>query len=297
MKRISFFWIIVFCVTVTVAVAQQPQQNRPLGQPRTPVYQQPQPRPQQPQPIRAPFVLTPPEQQYIDQLLAAWEAKNETIKTFSSSVRRYKYDTVFGPKNGDPMHVDEGVIKYARPDKGLFEIKGDRPEQWVCDGKSVFQYEYKERQLKEYKLPPDLQGRAIEDGPLPFIFTASAAKMKSRFWLRAVAPPAGVKDQYWIEAFPRHQHDAASFKQVLIILGAKDLLPVGIQMFAISYDGRTNLNKDSFAFLDIVINDPLGFLKGDPFAARTPFGWKKVVEQERSQPARVGSQPQDEKRR
>ena len=121
--------------------------------------------------------------------------------------------------------------------------------------------------------------------------------MKSRFWLRAVPPPAGVEDQYWIEAFPRHQHDAASFKQVLIILKAKDFLPVGIQMFATSYDGRTNFNRDSFEFYDIVVNDPLGFLKGDPFAARTPFGWKKVVEQERGQPPRMGSQPKDEKLR
>ena len=297
MKRISFFSIIVFCAAVTLAVAQQPQPTRPLGQPRTPVRQQPQARENQPQPLRAPFVLTPQEQQYIDQLLAYWEAKNKTIEKFSSSIRRYKYDTVFGPKDGKPMYVDEGAIKYARPDKGLYEIKGDRPEQWVCDGQSVFEYKYQERQLKEYKLPPDLQGQAIEDGPLPFIFTASAAKMKSRFWLRAVPLPTGVSGQYWIEAFPRHQHDAASFKQVLIILGGKDFLPVGIQMFATCYDGRENLNRDSFEFYDIVINDPLGFLKGDPFAARTPFGWKKVVEQERGQPPRMGSQPQDEKRR
>ncbi len=294
-NRISFLAIIVFFVAVffvprAVVVAQQtqPQQPRPLGQPRPPVRQQP---------IRPPFVLTQAEQQYIDQLLVAWEAKNKTIKTFSSSVQRYKYDTVFGPKDGEPMFVDEGVIKFARPDKGLFQIKGDRPEQWVCDGKSVFEYKYKERQLTEYKLPPDMQGKAIEDGPLPFIFTASAAKMKSRFWLRAVAPPAGVSDQYWIEAVPRHQHDAASFKQVLIILDAKDLLPVGIQKFATSYDGRTNLNRDSFEFFDIVINDSWGWIKGNPFAARTPLGWTRIVAKERGQPPRMGSQPEAGKRR
>ncbi|MBN2291173.1 MAG: TIGR03009 domain-containing protein [Pirellulales bacterium] len=308
MNRSSLSTIIVFFVGilfVSAAMAQQAGSNesRPLSQPRTPAVRQPaQSQPaaagaNQPRPIQPPFVLTPEQQKYIDQLLAAWEAKNKMIDKFSSSVRRYKYDTVFGPKDGKPMQVDEGTIKYERPDKGLFQVKGDRPEQWICDGKSVYQYEYKERTLKEYELPPDLQGKAIEDGPLPFIFTASAEKMKRRFWLRAVAPPPGVKDQYWIEAFPRHQHDAASFKQVLIILGGKDLLPVGIQMFATSYDGQTNFNRDSFEFYDIVINDPLGFLKGDPFAARTPFGWKKVVEKERGQPARMSSQPEADKRR
>ncbi len=293
MNRISFLALIVFFVAAVVAEAQQAQaqQTRPLGQPRTPAPQQPgQALAEQPRPIRPPFVLTQPEQQYIDQLLAAWEAKNVTIKTFSSSVRRYRYDSTYGPKDGKAMYVDEGVIKYARPDKGSFQLKSDRPEHWVCNGKSVFQYEYKKRQLTEYKLPPGLRGKAIEDGPLPFIFTASAAKMKKRFWMRAVLPPQGVKHQYWIEAVPRHQRDAASFKQVMIILD-KDLLPVGIQKFATSYDGRTNLTRDSFEFFDIVINDPLGFIKGNPFAARTPFGWKKVVEKERGQPPRMGAQP------
>ena len=282
---------LVSTVMATVGIAQE-QVWRGANEP-APAAGQPVRANQAAQPaaIRPPFVLTPQQQQYIDQLLAAWEAKNKTIEKFSASVRRFKYDSVFGPKDGQPMYVDDGVVKYERPDKGLFSIEGDRPEQWVCDGDSVFQYEYKERILKEYKLPPDLRGQAIEDGPLPFIFTASAAKMKRRFWLRAVPPPAGVNDQYWIEAFPRHQSDAASFKRVEIVLGAKDLLPVGIQMYETSYDGRKNLNRDSFSFYNIVVNDPLGFLKGDPFAARTPFGWKKVVEEERSRPAQVGSKP------
>ena len=302
-KRICLF-VIVSIATAAVGVAQeqpwrgadartqnvQPQ-NIPPIQPQQPVQAN------QAAPIRPPFVLTPREQQYIDQLLAAWEAKNKTIKTFSASVRRFKYDSVFGIKDGkpnnpnEPMCVDDGLVKYSRPDKGLFRVDGDRPEQWVCDGESVFQYEYKDRVLKEYKLPPDLRGQAIEDGPLPFIFTASAEKMKRRFWLRAMQLPPGVSDQYWIEAFPRHQHDAASFRRVEIVLGAKDLLPLGMQMYSTSYDGKTNFNRDSYSFYNIVVNDPLGFLKVDPFAARTPFGWKKVVERERSEPARVGAKP------
>lgn len=272
-----------------------------LSQPRTQQTAgaaQPQPaQTQQAPPIQPPFVLSQPQQQYIDQLLAAWEAKNKEIKMFSASLKRYKYDTVFGPKDGKPMLVDDGVVKYERPDKGLFRVDGDRPEQWICDGAAVYQFEYKERTLKEYRLPPDLRGQAIEDGPLPFIFTASAEKMKRRFWLRAIQPPDGVSDQYWIEAYPRHQQDAASFKRVEIVLGAKDLLPVGIQLYSTAYDGKTNFNRDSFSFYDIVINDPLGFLKVDPFAARTPFGWKKVVEEERSESASAGAAPQAAERR
>ncbi len=295
---IIVFFVAVFFVPRTVAVAQQHQQPRPLGQPRTPVGQQPRPSgAERPRQIRPPFVLTQPEQQHIDQLLAAWEAKNNKIETFSSTVYYYTYNTVYGPRDGKPMYVDEGEVKFKRPDKGLFHIKGDRQVKWVCDGKSVFEYKYQDRQLSEYKLPPDLQGKAIEDGPLPFIFTATAQKMKRRFWMRAVLPPPGIKDQHWIEAVPRHQLDAASFRQVSISLAAKDLSLVAIQTFDTSYDGKENKNRKVYVFKDIVINDPLGFLKFDPFAARTPFGWRKVVAKERGQPPRMGSQPEAGKRR
>ena len=284
-KRISLF-VIVSIATAAVGVAQEQSWRGADARPGQPVQAS------QPAPIRPPFELTPREQDYIDRLLAAWEAKNKTIKTFSASVRRFKYDTVFGKKDkpNEPMYTDDGLVKYERPDKGLFKIEGDRPEQWVCDGESVFQYEYKERMLKEYKLPPELRGKAIEDGPLPFIFTADAEKMKRRFWLRALQPPPGVSDQYWIEAYPRHQRDAASFKRVEIVLDT-GLLPVGIQMYSTSHDGKTNFNRDSYSFYNIVVNDPLGFIKVDPFAAHKPFGWKKVVERERSEPARVGAKP------
>jgi TIGR03009 family protein len=286
-KRICLF-VIISIATAAVGLAQQQSL-----QPRQPV------QPSRPAPIHPPFVLTPQQQQYIDQLLAAWEAKNKTIKTFSASVRRYKYDTTFGTKDkpNEPMHVDDGLVKYARPDKGLFKIEGDQPEQWVCDGESVFVYKYQDRILEEYKLPPDLRGKAIEDGPLPFIFTADAKKMKRRFWLRAVPPPDGVSGQYWIEAYPRHQHDAASFRWVEIVLNAKDLLPMGIQMYSTSYDGKENFNRDSYSFYNIVVNDPLRIIKSDPFAARTPFGWKRVVKRERSEPARVGAKPATTDRR
>ncbi len=152
-NRISLLTITVFFAAIFVVSAvqiqqtqaqqTQPRQARPLSQPRTPAAQQPAQQPAQPQPvagrprpIQPPFVLSAEQKKYIDELLAAWEATNKTIKTFSSSVRRFRYDTVFGPKDGSAMYEDEGVIKYARPDKGLFEVKGDRPEQWVCDGKS-----------------------------------------------------------------------------------------------------------------------------------------------------------------
>ena len=52
-------------------------------------------------------------------------------------------------------------------------------EHWVCDGKSVFEYRHDQKQLVERPIPPQLQGKAIVDGPLPFLFGAEAAKLKA----------------------------------------------------------------------------------------------------------------------
>ena len=97
------------------------------------------------------------------------------------------------------------LLKYAAPDKGLFRVlytknartaswaasEEDRADHWICDGKSVFQYIPKQKQLVEHKLPPELQGKAIVDSPLPFLFGTEAQKIRQRYFIRIIAPPPG----------------------------------------------------------------------------------------------------------
>ena len=45
-----------------------------------------------------------------------------------------------------------------------------------------------EKKLKVHPLPKEMQGEAIADGPVPFIFGAKADKMKQRYWIRDVTP-------------------------------------------------------------------------------------------------------------
>ena len=48
----------------------------------------------------------------------------------------------------------------------------------------MFEYRHDQKQLVERPIPPQLQGQAIVDGPLPFLFGAEAAKLKARYWMR-----------------------------------------------------------------------------------------------------------------
>jgi TIGR03009 family protein len=239
------------------------------------------PRPQQvlpgaappPNPAQAPvpFVLSPEEQRQLDQVLAAWEQRNKEVKRFECKFTRWQYDGVFG-NGSQPKFTDLGNLAYAAPDKGMYRIDGERAEQWICDGRSIYQYKFPERKVVEYPLPPELQGKAISDGPLPFVFGTESQKLKQRYFLRLITPRE-AQGEIWLEARPRFQRDAADFKKAELILKASGMMPFAIQLYSPNGTDRT-----VYQFEKVVVNRrPLPF-EPDPFRASVPFGWKKEVE-------------------
>ena len=276
------FWMLASVVAVP-AVAQQPAPGqRPAampaaapqrvaavpGQPMPQQAGQQQPgRPMQQAVPQQPAPLTPEQQAALDRLLAAWEARNAAVTTWSCSFHKWEYNA-WSPADGGGERLafseSTGEIKYAAPDKGLFRVKestqwnpetrryekrtGDTGEHWVCNGTSIYEFRHSERQLRETRLPPEMQGKAISDGPLPFVFGAKADTLKKRYFMRLITPP-GVTDQIWLESLPRYQADAANFSKVELILQARDLMPFAIQVFkpggqdrdVYQFDPRTSL--------------------------------------------------------
>jgi TIGR03009 family protein len=258
---------------------------------------------------RAPFVLSPEQVFQLDQVLAAWERRNQEVKSFECSFTRFDYDYVF-TQGDQPRKVrDQGILKYAAPDKGLYKIEGersaewketspgtnacswqkfagDRSEQWICDGKSIFEYRFQvppntPKRRIEHPLPPELQGKAISDGPLPFVFGTEAQKLKERYWLRINTPP-DVRGEIWIEAYPRLQKDAANFYKLDVILKTNGLLPDAIQIIE-----PNRKDRKVYKFEDVVINRRLRFLESDWFRAPLPLGWRAEVDPPQG-PAQAG---------
>ena len=251
----------------------------------------------------APFLLTEQERKRLDKILTYWEHRSGDVKTFSCRFVCRTYDPVFGPKDPNvPFTVSEGILRYAAPDKGEFQIgttKSYRPpaepdgkpsyavqpnvnvEHWVCDGKSVFEMDHKNEQLIETKLPPNLQGLRITDGPLPFMFGAKKEKMLARYWLREIKPPNNQAGQYWLEAMPKTQSDRANFQQVTVILDEKEFLPVALLVYPPNHDPLRNPARKSYQFhqrkVDDVIHQTREFFN-QFISPQTPIGWKKVVE-------------------
>jgi TIGR03009 family protein len=265
-----------------------------LGQAAPP----PQAVPPQPPAPRQPPALAPQEQAALDQLLAAWEARSAAVKTWACTFHKWEYNA-WSPADdkGERLAFAEstGELKYGAPDKGLFHVKqskqwnpqtrryevrgGEAGEHWVCNGESIFEFRHADRQLRETKLPPEMRGKAISDGPLPFVFGAKADTLKKRYWMRIITPP-GVPDQIWLEALPRFQADAANFSKVELILQARDLMPFAIQIYkpggqdrdVYQFDPRTSLiDKGLDLFRD--------FAK-----PTTPLGYKYVLEDVQSAP-------------
>jgi len=251
-------------------------------------------------PLPKGFPLTPQHEAYLDQVLRFWEYRGQQVNRFSCGFTRWEYRVGVGA-NGHvvdprkPRNIDRGIVEYGAPDRGLFHVQETyrdgkwaaieplREDHWVCNGQSVSEVNHHTKQVSQYILPPEMQGKAIQDGPLPFLFGAEAAKLKRRYYLRVITPQ-NVQGQIWLEAYPRYQADAANFRRAELILAVanNDVEPKALQLFSPSGQDRT-----AFEFRDIKKNALLPQFR-DPFSVSVPRGWTRVVEPPRT---RVGRQP------
>ncbi|MBE6425432.1 MAG: hypothetical protein E7029_05500 [Planctomycetaceae bacterium] len=186
-------------------------------------------------PLPVPFVLSAEEQAQTDAILNRWEKFSTAIKTFETNFRRLKYTRSLD--SSQPVALEEkGEIRYEAPDHGMFSVQtkeGAPSEKWICDGEFIYEYKYAQKQIDKYTLPPEMRGKAITQGPLPFLFGASAEELKSRYYIRHVQPAANLArpGQYWLEAYPKKSVDASEFQRAEIILSfADEVRPMAIKL-------------------------------------------------------------------
>jgi TIGR03009 family protein len=266
-------------------------QRRAASQPPAEMKPGPQPPPGQPgmgpgpqQPPAPPFQLTPEQQADVDRVLRSWEQYSARVKRFECQFTRFEYDGVFGDPNRP--REDQGEVKYAAPDKAMFRILGDaqnvRPEHWICDGKSIFQYDFSKKQIVEYKLPPEMQGSAIADGPVPFLFGAKAERLKQRYFLRVIAEQSN-NSEVWLQAFPRTQEEAKNFHHAEVILAVEQMLPNAIQLHQPNGKSRTvyRFNSPRVNPIDPIRQlDSMNLFNSNPFRPNLPGrDWTRVVEE------------------
>ena len=253
-------------------------------------------------PSNAPFVLTPQQQAFLDQELARWEQFNTTIEEFECGF--YKYD-----RRGDGSEpiIHQGRLVFASPDRGLYEIacrmertsEGYLPvedntfssmEKWICDGESIFEFDFHEKVISEYPISPEFQGQGITNGPLPFVFGAKADDLKSRYFLRITTPnEPQFQNQTWIEVWPRFRQDTSAFLRAEVILNRETMEPEGLKLYHL--DGRDSTvytfhNRQAKVQSNNIFGGLGGIFDGDRIEVNTPRGWTRIV---KSMPGEAGS--------
>lgn len=247
---------------------------------------------------QAPFApLNQQQTEYLDKVLQIWEQSTGKITRYECKVTRWQYDTTVDAQH--PANVDTGVLKYAKPDKGLYRIdkresiakKGPNPEYrvsqkfaddyWICDGEYLHIRDRNEKQELKKQLPPDQRGNGIHNSPLPFLFGVKAAEIKQRYWIRPLPPQAGSSD-VWLEAWPKLLDDAGSYSRVQVILDAKEVLPKGLIVFLPNWTAQAP-NRDVLEFSDRKNHGMLDAIKNGIFMQEfidldPPSDWKVIVE-------------------
>jgi TIGR03009 family protein len=301
-KRFAFAVAPAMWLLMETVLAQQPAPQGVQHQPQAqqPAVQLGAPQPAPPQPPQG-FQLNALQQAALHQVLHTWKQQSGQVTTFKCTFERLEYDVAFGPARDIPLNKNKGELSFGKPDKGSFRIteintwqakpvapggpppvhrEGDwilQPnvvgEHWVCDGKSVFQYRHNQKQLVEHPIPPQLQGQAIADGPLPFLFGAEPEKLKDRYWLRL--EQQANQNQIWLTALPKYQAQAADFRAVEVILDRQQMLPTHMRVHLPNGSQHVYV----FDIANASINNPIARIQNWFQLPRLPSGWKRIVEE------------------
>jgi TIGR03009 family protein len=274
---LALSWIVPGAATAEAQLI--PQVSNPLVTPAHP------PAADAPNVATAPFTLSPQEEAVLDRLLMDWQKMSADVRTFESSFTRWDYDGVFGAAGPDgqqtPKRVVNGTLRYAAPDKGYYELS-DQSEKWVCTGDAVFEFRADLKQVREHPLPPDLRGKAIADGPMPFVFGVEAGKMKARYWLRIITPQERQGTEVWLEVFPKKAADAANFLKIDVVLKFEHQngTVTKLEPFALNMHLPNGKDRTVYQFNSITANGLIDGLQNFiQWFVRpgTPFGWQHQV--------------------
>lgn len=265
------------------------------------------------------FPLSAEQDKYLQQVLKYWEFQAAKVQRYRCKFTRWEYDPITLPRNPDiAASIAQGNIQFAAPDKGLFKVeklnqiviqqqgnisvpsmKDGKPEytpateilgeHWICDGTSIFEFDSRNKQLKKRALPPDMQGKQISEGPLPFLFGAKAESIMQRYWIRVISPPP-KENHFWLEAIPKRRDEAADFRAIHVVIDDKEWLPTAIILDETA-GGRATYEFSSREKNWLMLPAAMNPFQQQFFAPKPPAGWKLVEIPFRADPAPVGPQP------
>jgi len=221
----------------------------------------------------------------VETLLRQWEGQSSKLKTLDVSIFRRDDTPSF-----DEIEFFEGRAIFKNPNLAFInfkKIKQDaagnpikkNDDKWdsadderiVCTGTEVWQYKSDTRQIFVYPLEKDQAAKAIEEGPLPFLFNMKAEEAKKRYAIELMKPET-MKDpdpnSYYVSIIPKLDVDRESFSQAFVRLDRSFMLPVQIILYAPNGKGTKNFTLNPVK--------PNAAVNDENFVGKVFPGWKVV---------------------
>jgi TIGR03009 family protein len=181
------------------------------------------------------FAVKIDDQRKMDNLLAKWQEQSANIKTLDAKFTREDFSATFEEKT---VYAGRAILK--SPDLAFLDFqkisengKAVNPpvayEQIRCTGKEVFHYRNPTHQVFVYPLAKEDRKRALEEGPLPFLFNMRADEAKKRYNL---VLHTETPTQYIIKIEPRVAIDREAFIRADVALDKNTFLPDALRLHA-----------------------------------------------------------------
>ena len=218
-----------------------------------------------------------PAQQFppgaMDNLLRQWEEQSAKLETLEVDIYRTDQDRAWGDeaqfsghaafKSPDLAFVDYKKVKLkAEPNPNAKNQPKFVPVQTkdgkldavpfetiLCTGAEVWHYRYDVKQVYIWPLGKDARKRALDEGPLPFLFRMRAGDAKQRYFMTLEGQDEKVS---LVRIQPRMREDQEVFSFAWVYLDRKFLLPTRIMLLS-----PDKAKTQNFVLRNIRANQPV----------------------------------------
>jgi TIGR03009 family protein len=186
-----------------------------------------------PQAAPRPAPAAPIDPKRIDEILAKWEVASKGITSLYAEFEQVDKLVIVGDEK-----KYKGKAYLQSPNKALLQFEKENPNKpgefiferrILCSGEEVMEFDAAVKQVVIFPLPKDAAARAMEEGPLRFLFGMQAESFKQRYQasLRGENPKT-----YRIELLPLTDVDKQAFAKAVLDLNVETLLPDAIYLLS-----------------------------------------------------------------